>query len=217
MLTDQQRDELLSNRPAETVTMEGIKSKAIAHAFWHPYDNSTLTICVITLSNGFEVVGQSACANKANFDADLGKKLAYDDALNKVWMLEGYLLREALHLQSQADTTGAQQAEAILSAPADEPVEVDYAAGETVDVSDLPAQASDVAHSETPAHTHELPEGNVENSTSPQETTGENTEQVAVELEAPLSQPVQQAPVENPQPSQEGVQVQQQGAQQASN
>lgn len=124
MLTDQQRDELLANRPYETVTKESIEGKILNHAFWRPHENSTLTVCTLTLSNGFEVVGQSACANKKNFDPDLGKKLAYDDAVNKIWMLEGYLLREGLHLQSQTDQTGPQQADAVLAAQSAETVQV---------------------------------------------------------------------------------------------
>ncbi|WP_180129022.1 MULTISPECIES: Gp49 family protein [unclassified Acinetobacter] len=56
----------------------------------------TLTFCVLILKNGFKVTGQSDCASPENFDAEVGKKVAYEDARNKVWMLEGYLLKEKL-------------------------------------------------------------------------------------------------------------------------
>lgn len=57
----------------------------------------TLTFCVLILKNGFTVTGESACASPENFDPEIGKKIAYENARNKVWMLEGYLLKEKLH------------------------------------------------------------------------------------------------------------------------
>ncbi|MDF8330579.1 Gp49 family protein [Aeromonas salmonicida] len=56
-----------------------------------------LTFCVITLKNGFTVTGESACASPENFSAELGRKIARENAINKVWMLEGYLLKQQLH------------------------------------------------------------------------------------------------------------------------
>lgn len=55
-----------------------------------------LTICVLKLKNGFTVIGESACASPQNFDAEIGKKLARQAALSKVWALEGYLLKSQL-------------------------------------------------------------------------------------------------------------------------
>lgn len=59
-----------------------------------------LTFCALVLKNGFTVTGESACASPENFDAEIEKKIAYDNARNKVWMLEGYLLKEKLYLQN---------------------------------------------------------------------------------------------------------------------
>ena len=56
-----------------------------------------LTFCVLVLKNGFTVTGESACASAANFNAEIGKKIARDNARNKIWLLEGYLLRQRLH------------------------------------------------------------------------------------------------------------------------
>lgn len=56
-----------------------------------------LTFCVLVLRNGFTVTGESACASPANFDAELGRKIARENAVNKIWMLEGYLLKDRLH------------------------------------------------------------------------------------------------------------------------
>jgi len=61
-----------------------------------------LTICVLVLKNGFTVVGKSACASAANFDVDVGEKVARQDAVNQIWALEGYLLKQRLHEAGQA-------------------------------------------------------------------------------------------------------------------
>ena len=57
----------------------------------------TLTICVLTLQNGFTVTGESACASKENYDRELGCSIAKDDAKYKIWLLEGYLFKEKLY------------------------------------------------------------------------------------------------------------------------
>lgn len=56
-----------------------------------------LTICVLVLRNGYIVTGESACASPENFNEQLGHKIARDNARNKIWALEGYLLKERLH------------------------------------------------------------------------------------------------------------------------
>ena len=55
-----------------------------------------LTFCVLVLKNGFTVTGESACASPENFNAEIGARIARDNARDKVWALEGYLLRERL-------------------------------------------------------------------------------------------------------------------------
>ena len=57
----------------------------------------TLTFCILVLKNGFTVTGESACASPENFDSEIGRKIAYENARNKVWMLEGYLLKQNIH------------------------------------------------------------------------------------------------------------------------
>lgn len=64
---------------------------------YHVFPESTVTVCLLTLENGFTVVGESACASPENFDAELGRKIARDHARNKIWQLEGYLVRQRLH------------------------------------------------------------------------------------------------------------------------
>lgn len=59
-----------------------------------------LTFCVLVLRNGFTVTGESACASPANFNAEIGRKIARDNALQKVWPLMGYALKQQLHAES---------------------------------------------------------------------------------------------------------------------
>lgn len=58
---------------------------------------SLLTFCVIVLSNGFTVTGESACASPENFDAVIGRKIARQNAVQKIWPLMGYALKQQLH------------------------------------------------------------------------------------------------------------------------
>ena len=53
-------------------------------------------ICELTLQNGFSVTGESSCVSKENFDVEIGKKISRENARDKVWVLEGYLLQEKL-------------------------------------------------------------------------------------------------------------------------
>lgn len=55
-----------------------------------------LTFCVLALRNGFTVTGESACACPENFDAEIGRKIARQNAINKVWPLLGFRLRDQL-------------------------------------------------------------------------------------------------------------------------
>ncbi|WP_193108483.1 Gp49 family protein [Escherichia coli] len=64
----------------------------------HPSTRS-LTICVLVLYNGFIVTGESACASPENFDAEIGRKVVRKNAIEKIWPLEGYLLKQKLSEQ----------------------------------------------------------------------------------------------------------------------
>lgn len=68
-----------------------IKSEA-----YHVFPGTTLTVCALTLRNGFQVIGESAAASPENFNEEIGRKIARDNARNKIWALEGYLLRSKL-------------------------------------------------------------------------------------------------------------------------
>jgi hypothetical protein len=59
---------------------------------------SYLTFCVMVLKNGFTVTGQSACADPAMFNREIGKKIAKEDALKQIWPLMGYALKQEIYL-----------------------------------------------------------------------------------------------------------------------
>jgi hypothetical protein len=71
--------------------------QTIAEAAYHVFPGSQLTVCCLTLRNGYTVTGESACVSPQNFDAELGRKIALQKARDKIWALEGYLLREKLY------------------------------------------------------------------------------------------------------------------------
>ena len=68
-----------------------------------------LTFCVLVLRNGFVVTGESACASPENFDAEIGRKIARENAINKVWTLMGYELRTKLHESAQEMKSAAKR------------------------------------------------------------------------------------------------------------
>lgn len=70
---------------------------AISIEQYHVFDGTTFTVCLLTLNNGFQVSGESACASPENFDAEIGRKIARENARNKIWSFEGYLLKQRLH------------------------------------------------------------------------------------------------------------------------
>ncbi len=64
---------------------------------YHVFEGSQTTVCELTLTNGFTVIGMSACASPDNFDDEIGRKVSREDARNKIWQLEGYLLKQKLY------------------------------------------------------------------------------------------------------------------------
>jgi hypothetical protein len=71
--------------------------KAVKEQRYHHFEGTTVTVCLITLDNGFTIVGHSACADPRLFDPELGRRLAFDDAKDKVWAFLGFRLRDQIH------------------------------------------------------------------------------------------------------------------------
>ena len=78
------RGELLSSLPELGVNFGG--------------DNplSLLTFCVLVLRNGFTVTGEAYCASPEDFDAEIGRRTARKNAVQKIWPLMCYELRTKL-------------------------------------------------------------------------------------------------------------------------
>lgn len=77
----------------------------IVGKYFHVVPHTTMTLCVLTLKNGFSVTGESAAASAANFDPEIGQKIAFDNARGKIWALEGYVLRTKLAEQAAVGGT----------------------------------------------------------------------------------------------------------------
>lgn len=82
------------------VTLNDIERKIVKEEY-HRFANTTLTVCVLTLQNGTTITGESACVSPENFDEQLGRKYAREKAVEKIWALEGYLLKENLYQASK--------------------------------------------------------------------------------------------------------------------
>lgn len=63
---------------------------------YYVFPNTTFTVCLLTLLNGFKVSGESSAISLENFDVEIGRKIAKDNARDKLWMLEGYLLKQKI-------------------------------------------------------------------------------------------------------------------------
>lgn len=83
------------------VTLQDIMNKIKSIEFIYPKSASHVTIAVLTLDNGFVVIGEAAPADPGNYNAEKGREFAEQDAMRKVWMLEGYLLRSKLYEQEK--------------------------------------------------------------------------------------------------------------------
>jgi hypothetical protein len=59
-----------------------------------------VTICVVVLKNGFKIIGSSCCAHPAMFEASIGRDLAREDAIEQIWPILGYQLKDALHREA---------------------------------------------------------------------------------------------------------------------
>lgn len=80
---------------AKRITPDMLDAEIVAEQF-HVFDGSCLTVCCLTLRNGFTVTGESACASPENFDAEIGQKIAKSNARDKIWPLLGFRLRDEL-------------------------------------------------------------------------------------------------------------------------
>ena len=74
----------------------------IARTEYTVLPDTTTTICQLHMVNGYVIIGMSACVDKSKYNQALGEKYSYEDAINKAWPLEGYLLAEEIFQRSKA-------------------------------------------------------------------------------------------------------------------
>lgn len=92
-------DEILKGTTTQNrLTLDGITSSVRKVEYKRVGQKSM--ICVLTLENGFEVVGESGVID-ANFDEEIERGVSYRRAVDKVWQVEGYLLQERLYRRSE--------------------------------------------------------------------------------------------------------------------
>jgi hypothetical protein len=87
---------------APRLNPQAIDASILAEQY-HVFPGTTLTVCCLTLRNGYQVTGESAAASVENFDETIGRDIARRNARDKIWSLEGYLLRQRLHQGTLAD------------------------------------------------------------------------------------------------------------------
>lgn len=78
------------------MTPENIEA-AILTEQYHVFPGTCLTVCCLTLQNGFNIVGTASCADPSNFREEIGRKFSREDARNKIGAFLGYALRDKLH------------------------------------------------------------------------------------------------------------------------
>ena len=88
------------NFPAPRVTETDVDA-AIRFDDYQVLRDGRTTICTLVLDNGFTVRGESSCVSIANFDADVGQRIAYKNARDKVWQLLGFRLADKLAAQKR--------------------------------------------------------------------------------------------------------------------
>jgi hypothetical protein len=86
----------IAAQPGPKVTPQDVKD-AFVSCDYHVFPGTTTTVALATMKNGFRIVGQSACADPANFREDIGRELALKDCERQVWAFLGYGLRQRLH------------------------------------------------------------------------------------------------------------------------
>lgn len=78
------------------VSLAAMERRIATEEYLYPKSIPHMTICVIVLDNGYALQGMSTPADPANFNEELGKKFAREDALRKMWPLEAYVMRDHL-------------------------------------------------------------------------------------------------------------------------
>ena len=97
-MNEQETEQMIQDKGlnAPRLTPEQIDGVIVGENYY-VFPGTTMTVCCLTLENGFSVVGESAAASPENFDEEVGMVVARRNARDKIWSLEGYLLKSRLY------------------------------------------------------------------------------------------------------------------------
>ena len=95
MLKDDELIEALAKSPAPRITREYMEGRIAEKTFTR--FSPTVTICQLTLDNGYSIRGESACVNPENYNQEIGERISFDNAFAKLWPLFGFFLAESQH------------------------------------------------------------------------------------------------------------------------
>jgi hypothetical protein len=84
-------------KTSNRVSLADMLAKIEREEYYRPIYSQHVTVAIITMANGYVLVGKSAPADPANYDYELGRNFAREDAIRQLWALEGYALRERMH------------------------------------------------------------------------------------------------------------------------
>jgi hypothetical protein len=91
------------NKPKTSVTKEDVDN-SIASVMYMCIPDTTITVCVITLHNGFRITGESSTVCPETFDVKIGEEVAYQNAYEKIWPYLGFKLKEDIYRQKLKNT-----------------------------------------------------------------------------------------------------------------
>ncbi len=101
LLSDPNLKTALEATPARRVTESQILDNIAETRY---IVDGVTTLAIVTMKNGFKIVGTASPASPENFNADIGQTYAFKDALRQAWPLEGYLLCQKLLEEKELDT-----------------------------------------------------------------------------------------------------------------
>lgn len=86
---------------APRITTDHVNSRIVGESYT-TLPSGKVMVCELTLVNGFTVRGEAAVVSRANFNYEIGQRVSRENAVNRIWELEGYLLQEKLYQEAKA-------------------------------------------------------------------------------------------------------------------
>ena len=104
-MTEKQTEQMIQEKGlnAPRLTPTSIDETIVDEAYY-VFPGTTTTICRLSLKNGYSTIGESAAVSLGNFDEEIGRKVARENAREKIWVLEGYLLKDKLFKQNNKES-----------------------------------------------------------------------------------------------------------------